>query len=81
MKPHEKPYPQNCNHEIYGQYIGQRVVNVHNPQYGTGEILNVEKGCNGLIRVRWEWPFPRCHSPSDLALESCWPAKRWTHDD
>lgn len=80
MKPHEKPYPQNCNREIYRQYIGQRVVNVRNPQYGTGEILKVDKGCNGLILVQWSLPFPRWYAPQDLALAECWPEKRWSHE-
>ena len=80
MKPHEKPYPQTCNREIYGPYIGQRVVNVHNPQYGIGTIRSVDKGCNGLILVQWAFPFPRWYAPQDLALAELYPNKRWSHE-
>ena len=71
-----KPYPNNCNHEEFNQYVGQQVVNVHNTR--TGTLVGVDKGCNGLLCVQWS-DYLNWNAQQDLALASTYPTKRWPH--
>lgn len=65
--------------EVLSVYVGQQVIHRHTG--ATGTLLEVEKGCNGLLCVQWgkgcrllSWA-----SPFDVALASCYPVKRWPH--